>query len=695
MSASELFRTGEEPGPAVETAPGSLLDVLRVATVVLDSRGRIVLWSPQAEELFGYTAAEALGRYAARLMVDERHLDVVLRLFERVMTGDESEARWAGVFPVRHKDGAIRFVEFRNMRLMGEDGGLYALGLATDSATLRQVETELALSVQLINQSPIGLGVFDTELRYVSVNPALERINGLPAAEHIGRHISETVSFLETGPIEAAMRQVLHSGVPVLDQYAVGRPPAPADEERAWSVSHYRLEDAAGRVLGVASSVVDVTERHRAATEAAEVRHRLALIAEASIRVGTTLDLDQTARELAELCVPGLADIAAVDVLDSVLAEGRRAAEPPVGPAAFRALALAGDDGDVAMRAADPVGEVARYETDRLVTRCVSTLRPILLAEVRPPDLPRIAAHPRGAELLARAGLRSYLAVPLIARGEVLGALDLKRTRNPAPFDEDDVVLARELAARAAVCIDNARWYQTQRHAALSLQRTLLPGRPPERLGLRIAYRYQPARADNEVGGDWFDVIALDGDKTALVVGDVMGSGIHAAATMGQLRTAGRALANLDLDPARVLHCVDATATGLEQDIATCVYAVYDPHRAECRISVAGHLPPVLIHPDRPPELLDLPPGAPLGVGGVPFRTSAVPVSPGDQLLLYTDGLVEKRDEPIDVRLRAMLSLLTGARSPEENCSLLLEALPDPGHHDDVAMLIARFEPPE
>ncbi len=690
MSADEAFQVGPGGGAG---EPGGLLDVLNVAAIVLDSGGRIVLWSPQAEELFGYTAAEALGEYAARLMVHPRHTDLVIRLFQQVMAL-ESDGKWAGVFPIRHKDGSTLMVEFRNMRLLDSRGALYALGIATDSSTVRSLETDLALSTRLVSQSPIGLGVLDTGLRYVTVNPALERINGLPAAEHIGRHVREALPFVDTRRVEESMRAVLCTGTPLVDQFETGRSLADPDTERAWSVSYYRLEDPGGRVLGLATSVVDVTERHRAATEAARARCRLSVIADATVRIGTTLDLDRTARELADVSVPALADAASVDLLDSALDGGRRSAPGTAGPALFRTLAVSTAYPDQALPAASPVGQLARYDRDRLVARCVDTGQEVLVPRCSEEDLDRVAATAESARLLAEAGVHSYLAVPLTARGEVLGALELKRAHNPVPFDDDDLLLARELAARAAVCIDNARWYQRQRQAALSLQRTLLPRRPPQRAGLRVAYRYLPAETAGEVGGDWFDVIPLNDDRTALVVGDVMGNGIQAAAAMGQLRTATRALSPLGLRPDELIQCVDTTTAALEHSIATCVYAVYDPHRACCEISTAGHLPPVVISPDRGPELLDLSPGAPLGVGGVPFDTVRLDVTDGTWLILYTDGLLERRDEPIDARLHAMLRVLGDhEQSLEATCDLLLSSLREPGHRDDVALLVARFEP--
>jgi PAS domain S-box-containing protein len=666
--------------------PIGLLDVLSVAAMVVDANGRIVFWTPQAEDLFGYTSEEALGTYAARLFIDPEHLQAVARLFAEVM---ETGRSWAGAFPIRHKDGSSRLMEFRNMRLLDDLGDVYALGIAADHSLLQRVETDLALCERLINQSPIGLALLDPDLRYLLVNPALERVDGVPAEDHIGRGVRETLPFLDVGTIESALRQVLTTGTPLLDQYHVGRPPADPEHEHAWSLSFYRLEDPGGRVLGAAASVVDVTERHRAAAEADRARRRLALIADASTRVGTTLEVEQTARELAEIAAPQLADVVAVDVLDSALALHAR--RPDNGPELFRALALKAAHPTVALRAADPPGDLAAYDGDRLVTLCVHTGRPVLVRHVGAQDLPRIARDAEASTLLARAGVHSYLAVPLIAHGEVLGALDLKRTRNPLPFDEDDVILASELAGRAAVAIDNARWFQSIRNTALTLQRSLLPDHPPHHPGLELASRYQPAQATSEVGGDWYDVLPLSGERTALVVGDVMGNGIDAAATMGRLRTATCAYADLDLAPDAVLQHLDKITGDLEHYIVTCLYGVYDPRTRRCRIANAGHMPPALARPGRPPELLDLPAGAPLGVGGIPFETTTVDLGPGDLLVLYTDGLVETRHHSIDDRLNVLLSFLDAPQRPlEEVCDTLLYGLRHPDDHDDVALLVAR-----
>ncbi|MGW7428381.1 SpoIIE family protein phosphatase [Streptomyces sp. NPDC054861] len=678
-------------GAATPSEPGGLLDTLGVAAVVLDADGTIRLWSPQAQELFGWSAEEALGRYAGRLLVPEEHADFVLDLFEQVIGGGRN---WAGVFPVRHRDGSTRLVEFRNMRLTDRDGARYALGIAADHTVVSGIERNLALSAQLVAQSPTGVAVADTDLRLVLVNAALERITGRPADDCLGRPAAEHLPFEDRTDVEAAMRQVLESGKPLLSRAATERAPAPGTGARAWRVSYFRLDDSTGRVIGVAVTMIDVTEQYRADQRSAQARRRLALIADASTRIGTTLDLEQTARELADTVVPDLADVAAVDVLDSVI-QARSTNRDASAPAHFRALAVKTAYPTSAADAADPVGEITRYEADRLVTRCVATGRTVHLAHVRPEDLPQVARDEPAADLLAHAGLHSYLAVPLIARGEVLGALDLKRARNPQPFTEDDILLAEELAARAAVCIDNARWYQTQLQAATTLQRHLLPRTPPDAPGLNVACRYQPAGAAGHAGGDWFDIIPLADGTTALVVGDVMGSGIKAAATMGQLRTATRTLARLGLQPAEILRHLDQLTGELEETIATCVYALCAPYAETCHIALAGHPPPALLLPGKEPALLELPTGAPLGAAeNVDFTTTSVALPPGARLFLYTDGLVEARRHAIDTRMHALLRHITGARLPlETTCDRLLAALPDPESHDDIALLIAEAAP--
>ncbi|MFF8871484.1 SpoIIE family protein phosphatase [Streptomyces massasporeus] len=671
---------------AVTAAPGGLLDLLKVAAVVLDAGGHIALWSPEIEQLLGWTAEEALRQRADTLLVSPENRPRGRELFAQVSTG----ARWAGVFPLRHRDGTERAVEFRTMRLLDPEGQPHLLGLATDATTVRQVERDLALSHSLVNQTPLGIAVFDNDLRWVGVNPALERINGVPEEAVLGRRVGEVLPDLDVEAIEARMRHVLETGAPLLDQQTVGRTAADA-QDRAYSESYHRIEDTDGRVLGLAMAVLDVTERQQAAAEVAQARQHLSVIADAGMKIGTTLDLQQTARELADVVVPHLADLAAVDVLESVVARGTITPVSGGAPAEFRALAVAAGYPTDAIHAADPVGELATYGSSRIITQCVRSARPVLVEHVDGKMLRRLARDSRAALALHEAGAHSYLALPLVARGKVLGTLSLYRTVNERPFDDRDQLLASELAARAAICIDNARLYGRERGTALTLQRSLLPSTPAEREGLDIAARYRPALS--EVGGDWYDVLPLGPGRTGLVVGDVMGKGVQAAAIMGQLSTATRALARLDLPPAELLRHLDDIAGSLGDAIATCVYAVCDLRRGTCELSSAGHLPPVLAGADGRAELVDVPGGVPLGVGGVEFGTVELELAPGSLLALYTDGLVENRGEPIDTGLDTLTRLLGNAGPSLQRASDSLLSALSPEPDDDVALLLVRTRP--
>jgi hypothetical protein len=294
---------------------------------------------------------------------------------------------------------------------------------------------------------------------------------------------------------------------------------------------------------------------------------------------------------------------------------------------------------------------------------------------------------------------RSMLTLPLAARGTVLGVLTLLRDAHRPAFDEADASYLRELAARAALSIDNARLHRMEARTAITLQRSMLPSRPPRIPGVQVAHRYLPGDRRAEVGGDWFDAVQLPGSRVALVVGDVMGHGLHSAVAMGRFRTAMQTLAALDLPPGQILRHLDNLSQRLGDDhLATCLYAVYDPIARTCTIASAGHVPPVLVHPDGRGELLEIPSGAPIGVGGVPFAAREVKVTDGSMLVLCTDGLVEMRGGDIGDGLAALCGdIVDPRRSPDEVCDTVLERLHTEDRGDDLALLIARFDgiPPQ
>ncbi|MBW8820484.1 MAG: SpoIIE family protein phosphatase, partial [Streptomyces sp.] len=427
-------------------------------------------------------------------------------------------------------------------------------------------------------------------------------------------------------------------------------------------------------------------------------RGRLELLHEAGIRIGTTLDVARTAEELAEVAVPRFADFASVDLPDPVL----HGEEPgPLGadtPLRRVAVGSVREEPDLY-----GVGDQVRYVPSTPQSRSLETGRAVLepvLAEAGG----WLAQDPARLARVLTAGIHSLITVPLRARGTTLGVVSFYRSGHPAPFEEDDLSLAQELAGRAAICIDNARRYTREHNTALALQRSLLPKGRPEQSAVEVAYRYLPAQAG--VGGDWFDVIPLSGARVALVVGDVVGHGLHAAATMGRLRTAVHNFCSLDLAPDDLLAHLDDLVGRLDRGEgwavdsgqadsgivgATCLYAVYDPVSRRCALTRAGHPLPAVVGPDGTVEFVDLPSGQPLGLGGMPFETVELELAEGSQLVLYTDGLIEDRHQDIDAGLERLRTVLTRAdRSPEETCEAVLDALLPARPSDDVALLVAR-----
>ncbi|BDM69239.1 hypothetical protein HEK616_27260 [Streptomyces nigrescens] len=275
------------------------------------------------------------------------------------------------------------------------------------------------------------------------------------------------------------------------------------------------------------------------------------------------------------------------------------------------------------------------------------------------------------------------------------------RTGERAPFEGDDRSAAMELVARAALCIDNARRYTREHATAVALQRSLLPSDLPRPDAVQVAHRYLPARAG--VGGDWFDVIPLAGERVALVVGDVVGHGLHAAATMGRLRTAIHNFAGLDMPPDELLSHLDELVDRIDRDEstdteaitvtgATVLYAIYDSVSGQCTMARAGHPPPALVFPDGTVTIPDVPAGPPLGLTQLPFESSEHHLPEGTRIVLYTDGLIRSRDRSLDTGLTLLRRALAGAadRNVDEICEDACRTLLPAEQEDDIVLLVAR-----
>ncbi|MFC8507654.1 SpoIIE family protein phosphatase [Streptomyces sp. NPDC057411] len=430
------------------------------------------------------------------------------------------------------------------------------------------------------------------------------------------------------------------------------------------------------------------------------VQRRLVITSEAGRRIGTTLDTTRTAEELAEVGVDGFADLVTVDLLESALQDGDRhptAEAPGLLRVAQHSVVEGCPDSAVA------TGRRHVYPPGTAPAEALATGQPRLLGF--PPSTAPPWLVPPGPP---RFGFHSVLVLPLYARGTSLGLAQFVRHRTARPFQDDDLLLAQEITARAAVHIDNARRYTHEHTTALTLQRSLLPQRLTEQSAVETAARYLPSGSRAGVGGDWYDVIALSGGRVALVVGDVVGHGLHAAATMGRLRTAVRAFADIDLLPDELLTRLDDVVIRLQREeaqedgetSATCLYAIYDPATRLCSLASAGHVAPAVAYPAPDGQaageaaLRPLPIGPPLGLGGLPFETVEWELPEGSLLALYTDGLIQSRTRDLDTSLALLNDTLrdasTSSLSPEQSCDRLLSSVLPEHPADDVALLVAR-----
>jgi serine phosphatase RsbU (regulator of sigma subunit) len=426
-------------------------------------------------------------------------------------------------------------------------------------------------------------------------------------------------------------------------------------------------------------------------------------LSQANAKIGSSLDLAQTASEVVEAAVPEFADAAVIYAAERLLAGGELTS-PQVGHgAAVRRLAarLAGRDEADTGRLLPP-GEVLVLGADTFRSQAMATGKPVLSSQLDRETAERLARHPGALQMAEQ--YSSFLAMPLIGRGVVVGCATFARAPASPAFNPDDVTLAGELASRAAVCLDNARLYDRERRTAIALQRGLLPSRPRVPAGLEVAAVYQPV-GDNVVGGDWHDIIPLPGGRVALIVGDAMGHGPEAAAVMVQLRAAAHTLAGLELAPEQVLRRLDTMAAGMDQvtegmtaaPFATCIYAVIDPSGGTGEIARAGHLPPVLTLPSGSTQVLDLPAGLPLGLGARSFQAIRFSLTAGATLAFYTDGLVESRTRPIDDGMAALRHALgTALARPggalDGVCQTVTQVLREHGE-DDITLMLARICP--
>ncbi|NUS55800.1 MAG: SpoIIE family protein phosphatase [Streptomycetaceae bacterium] len=546
---------------------------------------------------------------------------------------------------------------------------------------------------------PFGLGILAPDGTVLAVNRALADLHDVPADTRPGTRALEVSGPLSHPEVLASLLRAGKTGEPHVDRVIRGRVTGVA-HSYVCSFAIWPLRGDGG-VRGVGITFTDITGDTSALTRMEQVRARLALVNEAELRMGFSRDVVGCAEQVPLVVVPSFADAAAVGLFDapvpiSMLPE--QGFDPPPGTL-LRTVAAVVDPKIPDLPVLSPRDYGRPFPVPPEVRAALRRQRaelsgvdphetPTVIGQATP-DAPPLRTH------LLKAGMHSRIVAPLIARGRAIGMTMFARLAGSPPFEADDLQTAEELGLRAASSIDNAQAHVRQRHAVRTLQRHLLPRDLPEVPGLSFAYAYQPARAGRLAGGDWYDVIPLSEGCVAMVVGDVTGHGLQAAALMGQLRVAVRAVARLELPPAALLAHVDSLMDdfAVDGELASCVYTVYDPKSRTLTWARAGHPPPLLLSPGERPRVLGGPANALLGLGGITFEQTSYSVAPGSTVVLYSDGLVERRGRDIDTGIDDLTGVLDaeGAdASPNRLREAALRVLPaDP--EDDVALLIARL----
>ncbi|MEU9288946.1 SpoIIE family protein phosphatase [Streptomyces sp. NPDC048275] len=634
-----------------------------------DRDGNIAYWSSDAEAVFGYTPAEAAGKPVTALLASDG--------------------------TPRHRDGHLLKTQIRLSPLLDAERNAGFL-LTIAHGTMTGACPDSALTGWMFEQQPLALAIFDLEARVLRKNEAIQQMTGLTEHEAHGLRQTEFLCGPAFEEAERGILRVTETGKAETLEHLVK---LPGDAKaHAWAVDIFPLKDSAGQVRAVGFAVSDYSQQY-------DSRERLALLSEARSHIGTSLDIMRTAQEITEVAVPRFADFVSIDVLNPAF-EGKMPSPSLPGPDALRRAAHRSAFEHSLFAGLPNPGESHTPPQSSPIAQCLADDRAVMYNAEAPEIVRWLAEDPAPAALADAFGTRSVIAVPIRAPGVLpLGAALFVRTASREPFGRDDLTVTENLVARAALCLDNARRFTRERGISLALQRNLLPHGPTMHPAIETAVRYVPAGDGTEAGGDWFDVIPLPGARVGLVIGDVVGHGINAAATMGRLRTAVRTLADIDLPPDELLTHLDdivthdegeqsgeAGATGeIPGEIgATCVYAVYDPVSGTCSLARAGHPAPVLVHPDGTSSVIDLPPGPPLGLGSLPFEATELTLPEGSLLALFTDGLLDTRGRDVEQAVSDLRRALTQpASSLDALADSVLNTGPGP-YADDIALVLAR-----
>jgi PAS domain S-box-containing protein len=540
----------------------------------------------------------------------------------------------------------------------------------------------------LFDDAPIGFAFFDRELRFVRVNEKLAQINGVPVEAHDGRTISEVLPDMDP-TVEDSFRRVLDTGEPLLEAEFEGWTPASTDRRRFFA-SVYPVAGPDGETIGLGCVALEVTARRRAEAERERALHRARFLAEAGTILDQSLDFDSTLTAVSRLVVPWLADWCAVDIRN---ADGtvRRVNTAHIDPEKVE-FAL-----EIERR------YPSATEGDQGLPHVLATGRSEFYPEIPDELLAQGAQDEEHLRLLRLVGIHSVMIVPMIARGRTLGAITFVGSSPERRFDEDDLLLAEDLARRAATSVENARLYGERAYVARTLQESLLPPRLPDIPGVELAGLYRPVGEGNEVGGDFYDVFELGDRSWAVVIGDVCGKGAGAAALTALVRYTLRAIATAGKRPSEILRELNDAILRQRSDgrFCTVAYACLTPTDgggARVEVSNGGHPLPLVVRGDGRAELVGEP-GTLLGVVPDPrLGDLSLELGPGETFVLYTDGITEAGAPKQLLEGADLLAL--GERctpgTPAEVAACLESAaveLSGGDPHDDIAIVVLQARP--
>lgn len=658
------------PGGRRSTAPEHAL-----AIALVDPAGRISLWSSEAQTLTGHPASEVIGRDLS-VLADSPAAHGRTLVDRLIRDGGGVRTDWLRCF-----DGSSRSVRWRAVPLP-LDAGTGLLAVAGHSS--QQVDwCDPAATDLLLRSSPIGLAVLDRDLRYRFINEALARLNGLPVAAHLGRSILDVLDLPDPRAYEDMLRRVTDAGETIDNLHVAAI--RPDGTPYAGVGTLFPLRDGDGRIVGQAGVVHDLGGTRAELLDTARNQRRLELLSRIGAGLSQGLDVASVASRLSAVCTPAFASTVTVDLLEEAV---RR-------------------DPDSRMRTGVEVRGSGEADADARTRPRVHPLNAAGASGSAEPERDLPLTHEASipvSECIRSADVVSFsvgeedqqpchgIALPLLAAGHVLGAVTFSR---PGGFDADDVLTMRDIAARAAMAIDNALLYRRERLATLVLQRRLLPARLPDIPWARSAHRYLPAQDGTLAGGDWYDVVQLPGGRIGLTVGDVMGHGLGAAAAMGRYRSSARALLAVGLEPGQLLTRLDGLKDEADNDLpATCVCAVYDGATGDLRLALAGHPPPLLVRPDGSADILAVDPGPPLGMGlDQVYESARYAVPSGSLLVLYTDGMIEDPSTFLDLDqgIAMLRRAVHNTETPlDEICDALIAVRPADSA-DDATVLVTRL----